>query len=147
MSVPVQQPASSPAPSSPPPGPNGRWMLGGTVLGGGGMTTALVFVGALWWVVAMVAVMALLATFGIMVLPEQSEHKRDIWLEGMRYRDRREERALRKREKRAQRKREEREERAAEAEAACYTPTAQGPSRRQQRIEAQGARARRPPVD
>ncbi|MGW3377418.1 hypothetical protein [Streptomyces hydrogenans] len=110
MSVPVQPPASSPAPS--PPGPNGRWMLGGTVLGGGGMTTALAFVGAPWWAVTMVAVMTILATFGIMVLPEQSEHKRDIWLERMRYRDRREERALRRRERRAQRKREEREERA-----------------------------------
>ncbi|MEU8883846.1 hypothetical protein [Streptomyces hydrogenans] len=111
MSVPVQPPASSPAP--PPPGPNGRWMLGGTVLGGGGtLIGTLAFVGAPWWAVTVVAVMTILATFIILALPEQSDHKREIWLEAMRYRDRRKERALRRRERRAQRKWEEREERA-----------------------------------
>ncbi|MGA5869899.1 hypothetical protein [Streptomyces cinereoruber] len=110
MSVPVQQPASSPTP--PPSGPNGRWMLGGTVLGGGGAIGALAFVGAPWQAVTLVAVVTILATFGILVLPEQSEHKRDLWMKRMHYRDRREERALRRQEERARHKREEREKRA-----------------------------------
>ncbi|WP_328484886.1 hypothetical protein [Streptomyces zaomyceticus] len=106
-------PAQSAAPPPPPSGPNGRWMLGGTVLGGGGtMIGALAFAGAPWQAVTLVAVVTILATFGILALPEQSEHKRDLWMKRMHYRDRREERALRKREERARRKREEREERA-----------------------------------
>ncbi|MFD7965904.1 hypothetical protein ACFV5J_34445 [Streptomyces zaomyceticus] len=86
MSIPVQQPAASPTP--PPSGPNGRWMLGGTILGGG-TVLGLAFLGAPWWAVTIVAVMTILATFGIMTLPEQSEHKRDIWMAVIRYRDRR----------------------------------------------------------
>ncbi|MFG3035941.1 hypothetical protein ACGFYZ_03460 [Streptomyces sp. NPDC048330] len=94
MSTPLQQPAASPAP--PPSGPNGRRMLGGTVLGGGGAIGVLAFVGAPWWAVAVAIVLTITAAFGILIalvlMPSDSEHKRDLWLAAMRYLDRRSQR-------------------------------------------------------
>ncbi|MEV7541012.1 hypothetical protein [Streptomyces sp. NPDC089915] len=94
MSSPLQQRAASPM--LPQPGPNGRRMLGGTVLGGGGAIGALAFVGAPWWAVAVAVVLTITATFGILIalvlMPSDSEHKRDLWLAAMRYRDRRSQR-------------------------------------------------------
>ncbi|MEU8772608.1 hypothetical protein [Streptomyces sp. NPDC048606] len=94
MSSPLQQSAASSTPA--PPGPNGRRMLGGTVLGGGGAIGALAFVGAPWWAVAVAVVLTITAAFGILtalvLMPSDSEHKRDLWLAAMRYRDRRSQR-------------------------------------------------------
>ncbi len=94
MSSPLHQPAASPTPS--PSGPNGRRMLGGTVLGGGGAIGVLAFAGAPWWAVAVAVVLTITAAFGILtalvLMPSDSEHKRDLWLAAMRYRDRRSQR-------------------------------------------------------
>ncbi|MFE4380437.1 hypothetical protein [Streptomyces cyaneofuscatus] len=105
MSTPIQRPAASPAP--PPSDPSGRRMLGGTVLGGGGAIGMLAFAGAPWWAVALAIVLTIIAAFGILIalvlMPSDSEHKRDLWLAAMRYRDRRSQRTGKRKEP-AQRK-------------------------------------------
>ncbi|MFD6033315.1 hypothetical protein ACFWHF_02050 [Streptomyces griseoincarnatus] len=91
MSTPTQQPGPSPVPSAPRTGATRR--TGITVLGGSAAVSALTFVGAPWWVVAIAVVLAIVTPGAVLfvqaVVPEDSEHKRDLWLAGIRHWDRR----------------------------------------------------------
>ncbi|MFE1075108.1 hypothetical protein ACFW5W_28315 [Streptomyces sp. NPDC058783] len=91
MSTPTQQPGSSPVPPSPRPGTTR--VTGATVLGGGAAISALTFVGAPWWVVAIAVVLAIVTPGTILfvqaVVPQDSEHKRDLWLALIRFLERR----------------------------------------------------------
>lgn len=74
--------------------------VGVTVLGGaaGGAATisARNLVGAPWWVVAVAVVLSIVVSGSILLaqvlIPDDSEHKRDLWLAGLRYWDRRSQR-------------------------------------------------------
>ncbi|MEU8523393.1 hypothetical protein [Streptomyces sp. NPDC048577] len=85
MSTPVPQPAR--------PGPAAPRRAGVTALGGAAAVAALVWAGAPWWAVAVAVGLAIvvpgLILFAQVVLPEDSEHKRDLWLAVLRSRDRR----------------------------------------------------------
>ncbi|MGC9544923.1 hypothetical protein [Streptomyces sp. UG1] len=63
------------------------------MLGGAAAISALTFVGAPWWVVTITVVLAIVTPGGILLVqalvPQDSEHKRDLWLAGMRLVDRR----------------------------------------------------------
>lgn len=91
MSTPTQQPGPSPVPPAPRTGATRR--TGITVLGGSAAVSALAFVGAPWWVVTIAVVLAIVTPGAILlvhaVVPEDSEHKRDLWLAWIRFRDRR----------------------------------------------------------
>jgi hypothetical protein len=66
---------------------------GVTVLGGAAAISALTFVGAPWWVVAIAVVLAIVTPGAVLlvqaVVPQDSQHKRDLWLAGIRLVDRR----------------------------------------------------------
>lgn len=91
MTTSPQQPGASPAPPAPRSGMTHR--AGVTVLGRAATISALTFVSAPWWVVAITVVLAIVTPGGILlvqaVVPQDSEHKRDLWLAGMRLVDRR----------------------------------------------------------
>ncbi|MET7729398.1 hypothetical protein [Streptomyces mirabilis] len=91
MSTPTQQPGPSPVPPVPRPGTTR--VTGATVLGGGAAISALTFVGAPWWVVAIAVVLAIVTPGAILfvqaVVPQDSEHKRDLWLALIRFLERR----------------------------------------------------------
>ncbi|MFE2684465.1 hypothetical protein [Streptomyces mirabilis] len=65
----------------------------GVVGGGGAASTALSVAGAPWWVVVIVGGVsgAAAAVIGLaqILMPQESEHKRDLWLEVLRHRERR----------------------------------------------------------
>ncbi len=90
MSTPTQRPEPSPVPSAPRPGP--MRVTGATVLGGGAAISALTSVGAPWWVVAIAVVLAIVTPGTILfvqaVVPQDSEHKRDLWLALIRFLER-----------------------------------------------------------
>ncbi|MET9785543.1 hypothetical protein [Streptomyces canus] len=91
MSTPPQQPGPPLVPSAPRTGATRR--AGITALGGSAAVSTLTFAGAPWWVVAIAVVLAIV-TPGVILLvqaivPEDSEHKRDLWLAGMQHWDRR----------------------------------------------------------
>ncbi|TXS15336.1 hypothetical protein EAO70_16610 [Streptomyces sp. adm13(2018)] len=96
------------------------------VLSGPAATGGLVWAGAPWSVVAVVAVLGVVVAGLILTLliafPDDSEHKRDVWMARTRYRGRREERALRKREERAVETGGTRAARSAEAEGTRCSP-------------------------
>lgn len=82
-----------PGPQSQPPARSGvaRRFTGGAI-GAGAAVTALTMVGAPWWAVA-IAVVVGIAVPGLLALaqtlvPEESEHKRDVLLAWMRHRER-----------------------------------------------------------
>ncbi|MBI0312017.1 hypothetical protein JBF12_03005 [Streptomyces javensis] len=58
--------------------------------------TALALVDAPWWVVAIAVVLAIVVPGSILLVqafvPKDSEHRRDLWLAGLRYWDRRSQR-------------------------------------------------------
>jgi len=63
------------------------------VLGGAGAVSALALGEAPWWVVAVAVVLAIV-TPGVVLLaqallPQESDHRRDLWLAGIRLLDRR----------------------------------------------------------
>ncbi|MFJ1551976.1 hypothetical protein [Streptomyces sp. NPDC088246] len=91
MTTSTQQPGVSPAPPAPRAGITRK--TGVTVLGGAASISTLTFVGAPWWVVAIAVVLAIVTPGGILlvqaVVPQDSEHKRDLWLAGIRLIDRR----------------------------------------------------------
>ncbi|MFI2764897.1 hypothetical protein ACH5A3_39715 [Streptomyces echinatus] len=91
MTAPTQQPGPSPVPPAPRPG--AARMTGATVLGGGTAVSALTFVGAPWWVVAIAVVLAIVTPgvilFAHAVVPQDSEHKRDLLLAFMQFLERR----------------------------------------------------------
>ncbi|MFC8868019.1 hypothetical protein ACFUAC_10245 [Streptomyces sp. NPDC057148] len=91
MSTPTQQP--EPYPVRPAPQRGATRVTGATVLGGGAVISALTFVGAPWWVVAIAAVLAIVTPGTILlvqaVVPQDSEHKRDLWLALIRFLERR----------------------------------------------------------
>lgn len=91
MSTPTQQPGLSPLP--PTPRPDATRVTGATVLGGGAAISALTFVGAPWWVVAIAVVLAIVTPGVILfvqaVVPQDSEHKRDLWLAPIQFLERR----------------------------------------------------------
>ncbi|KMS66838.1 hypothetical protein ACM01_44900 [Streptomyces viridochromogenes] len=68
-------------------------MTGATVLGGGAAISALTFVGAPWWVVAIAVGLAIVTPGTILfvqaVVPQDSEHKRDLWLALIQFLERR----------------------------------------------------------
>ncbi|WP_016826287.1 hypothetical protein [Streptomyces viridosporus] len=69
------------------------------MLGGSAAVCALTFAGAPWWVVA-IAVVRAIVTPGIILLvhavvPDDSEHKRDLWLAWIRFWNRRAQRKRR----------------------------------------------------
>jgi hypothetical protein len=83
MSTPPQQPVRTAGPL--------RAAAG--VLGCGATVTALSLAGAPWWAVA-IAIAAAIATpaaLGLaqILIPEESAHKRDLWLAVLRHRERR----------------------------------------------------------
>ncbi|MCC2276192.1 hypothetical protein LKL35_12305 [Streptomyces sp. ET3-23] len=82
MSTPTQQPGLSPVPPAPRSGVTSR--TGATLLGGGTAISALTFVGAPWWAVAITVVLAIGTPGAILfvqaVVPQDSEHRRDLWL-------------------------------------------------------------------
>ncbi|WP_405835073.1 hypothetical protein [Streptomyces sp. NBC_00105] len=90
MTTPMQQPGASPAPRS--PGQNAA-RKAVVMLGAGAAITALALVSAPWWVVAVVAALGIVMPGVILlaqvVLPEDSEHKRDLLMAALRYLDRR----------------------------------------------------------
>ncbi|MGW4438012.1 hypothetical protein ACWELO_19995 [Streptomyces sp. NPDC004596] len=67
-------------------------MTGATVLGGGAAISALTFVGAPWWVVAIAVVLAIVTPDTILfvqaIVPQDSAHKRDLWLVLIRFLER-----------------------------------------------------------
>ncbi|MCX4231789.1 hypothetical protein [Streptomyces ortus] len=91
MGTPTQQPGPSPVPPTPQSG--ATRVKGATVLGGGAAIGALTFVGAPWWVVAIAVVLAIVTPGAILfvqaVVPQDSEHKRDLWLALIRFLERR----------------------------------------------------------
>ncbi|GGV54576.1 hypothetical protein GCM10010293_68570 [Streptomyces griseoflavus] len=91
MSIPTQQPGPSSVPPAPRPG--ATRVTGATVLGGGAAISALTFVGAPWWVVAIAVVLAIVTPGAILfvqaVVLQDSEHKRDLWLALIRFLERR----------------------------------------------------------
>ncbi|MGW8487463.1 hypothetical protein [Streptomyces sp. NPDC055886] len=90
MTTPTLPPGASPAPRSPAQN-NGRKPV--VMLGVGAAITAITLVAAPWWVVAIVATLGILVPGVILlaqvVLPEDSEHKRDLLMAVLRYLDRR----------------------------------------------------------
>lgn len=90
MSTPTHQP--KPMPASPPSG-NARRAAGVTVLGGAATVGALTFVAAPWWAVAATAGLSIVMAGLILVVqatfPDNSEHRRDLWLAWVQYWDRR----------------------------------------------------------
>lgn len=92
MSMLPPQPGASPSPAAPRAMPGTR-RAGATVLGGAATVGTLAFVGAPWWAVSIAVVLAIAVPGLILVVqaivPEESEHKRDLWLAGLRYWDRR----------------------------------------------------------
>lgn len=64
-----------------------------TALGGSAAVAALVWAGAPWWAVAFAVGLSIvvpgLILFAQVVMLEDSEHKRDLWLAVLRSRDRR----------------------------------------------------------
>ncbi|WP_326793959.1 hypothetical protein OHA79_52015 (plasmid) [Streptomyces sp. NBC_00841] len=62
------------------------------VVGGGAVVTGLVMAGAPWWVVAITGGVSVAAAVVIglaqILMPQDSEHKRDLWLEVLRHRER-----------------------------------------------------------
>ncbi|MDX3490985.1 hypothetical protein [Streptomyces sp. ID05-18] len=102
MSTPMQRPA---APAPVPPRQTSR--TGKVVmLSGSAAVVVLAWAGAPWWAVTVVAVVGIVMPGVILlaqvVLPHDSEHKRDVMLAALRYWDRR---ADRKRKQREQRRR------------------------------------------
>ncbi|MFE0055344.1 hypothetical protein [Streptomyces sp. NPDC059003] len=91
MSPPTQQPEPSPVPPAPRPG--ATRVTGATVLGGGAAISALTFVGAPWWAVAIAVGLAIVTPGTILfvqaVVPQDSEHKRDLWLALIQFLERR----------------------------------------------------------
>ncbi|APY85496.1 hypothetical protein DCW30_24985 [Streptomyces alfalfae] len=91
MSTPTQQPEPYPVPPAPRPG--ATRVTGATVLGGGAAISALTFVGAPWWVVTIATLLAIVTPGTILlvqaVVPQDSEHKRDLWLALIRFLERR----------------------------------------------------------
>ncbi|MFD8005227.1 hypothetical protein [Streptomyces mirabilis] len=63
------------------------------VVGGSAVVTGLVMAGAPWWVVAIVGgvsgAAAVVIGLAQILMPQESEHKRDLWLEVLRHRERR----------------------------------------------------------
>ncbi|MEW2305886.1 hypothetical protein AB0958_39015 [Streptomyces sp. NPDC006655] len=94
MSTPTQQPGPPPVP--PPPRMNTTRLTGTTVLSGGAVVSALTIAGAPWRVVAIGVVLAIVTPGAILfvqsVVPQDSEHKRDLWLAFMRFLERRRQR-------------------------------------------------------
>lgn len=103
MSTPLQQP-TPPAPQ--PPGQSSRVTGKAVVLSGTAATGGLVWAGAPWSVVAVVAIFGMVVPGLILTLliafPDDSEHKRDIWMAFMRNWDRRAERKRKDRQERRQ---------------------------------------------
>ncbi|MEU6988388.1 hypothetical protein ABZ946_34055 [Streptomyces sp. NPDC046324] len=103
MSTPMQHPPA-PAPAPAPPRQTSRTgkvvMLSGSAAAG-----VLALVGAPWWAVTVVAVVGIVMPGIILlareVLPDDSEHKRDVMLALLRYRDRRGERKQREQRRRS----------------------------------------------
>lgn len=90
MTTPMLPPGASPAPRSPGHN-NARKPV--VILGVGAAITAITLVAAPWWVVAIVAALGIVVPGVILlaqvVLPEDSEHKRDLLMAVLRYLDRR----------------------------------------------------------
>ncbi len=97
----MQQPGlPAPAPTPPMTGRTGKVVM----LSGGAAAGVLALVGAPWWAVAVVAVVGIVVPGIVLlaqeVLPADSEHRRDVVIAVLRYRDRRAERKQKRRDQR-----------------------------------------------
>ncbi|MFD5728968.1 hypothetical protein ACFWMT_23095 [Streptomyces sp. NPDC058368] len=89
MSTSAQPPTQPPAPAAPRSHPTTR-RVGVTVLGGATAVGALSATGAPWWAVTVTVAFAITVPGTILLaqvlLPDASEHKRDLWLAWLRNR-------------------------------------------------------------